>query len=328
MYKYTQLSYKERVPIFEGIRNNLSSREIARSIGRSHSTVSREIKRNSDVIGYLYPEKAQQATEKRKARHGSKIIRNHELKQYVIDKMKLGWSPDVIAGTWNKDKPEYGISKESIYSFIYSKDGYSLQLWKVLKRRKKKRGISRRTRKPVGGIPNRVSIHDRPDSINNRNAPGHFEADLFFNKGSQSSNVLNVVERKSRYIFMMKNNTKSTDEVISKVIEAVAHCAQSITFDNGKEFTNHTVLKKDHDICTYFCDPGAPYQKGSVENSNGLLRHYFPFKVPTQTISQADLDRVASIVNHIPRKILNYQTPCEVFSKDFNVKSCCVALHI
>ncbi|MBA2307493.1 IS30 family transposase [Candidatus Dependentiae bacterium] len=126
---------------------------------------------------------------------------------------------------------------------------------------------------------------------------------------------------------MVKNETKSTEEVISKLTKAVAHCARSITFDNGKEFTNHTILKKEHDIATYFCDPGAPYQKGSVENSNGIIRYYFPFKVLAHTIKQKDLDYVASFVNHIPRKVLNYLTPCEVYPKDFTMKLCDVALH-
>jgi len=203
-----------------------------------------------------------------------------------------------------------------------------LKLWQFLKRKKRKRGQVRKTRKPVGGIPERVSIHERPPNISQRGSPGHFEADLFFNHGSQSENVLNIVERKSRYLFIMKNRTKTTEEVMSKVATVIVPYAQTITFDNGKEFTNHSILKKKHKIDTYFCDPGAPYQKGSVENSNGMLRYYFPFKVPAHTIKQSDLDQIASIVNHIPRKILNYETPCEVFSKDFKVKLCSVALHV
>jgi len=126
---------------------------------------------------------------------------------------------------------------------------------------------------------------------------------------------------------MIKNETKSTEVVMAGLKKAIGHCARTVTFDNGKEFTNHTILNNDYQIPTYFCNPGAPYQKGSVENSNGMLRYYFPFKVFARTIKQRDLGAVASIINHIPRKILGYLTPCEVFSKDFKEKLYSVAFH-
>lgn len=314
MIKYTQLKEFERVQIYEGIKMGLSDRTIAKKIGRHHSTVSREVKRNSDSIGYLYPRDAQKRTEERKARHGCKINRRpySVLKNYVIEKLNLGWSPVVTAGRWNRGKSKKNrISPETIYSYAYRKENRELKLWKLLPKAKKRRGQKRKTRPPEGTLPF-VSIHDRPQEINARKTIGHYEADLMFNSGSQSANVLTIIERKSRMIALVKNRSKHSEPVAKALKQRLGSSAKSCTFDRGKEFVLHHELG----IQTFFCDPGSPWQKGSVENANGLLRRYFPFSLSHQFVTQEQLDTVAFKLNNTPRKILGFLTPFEVFMRD------------
>jgi IS30 family transposase len=326
MRKYTQLKPKERALIFEFTKAGWGNNRIADALGRDKSTVSRERKRNSDEIGYLYPTEAQAATNARKARHGPKVVRNPELEKYVIGKLRAFWAPDAIAGRWSKECPDQSITAEAVYAFIYSEVARKLELWKLLPRKKRKRGMVRKAYKTVG-ILNRVSIDQRPKYIERRKAPGHFEGDLFFNAGSMSANVLNLVDRKSRITILFKNDSKFSEPIIDRIDRTIGTFAESVTFDNGKEFAAHNRLREKCGIKTYFCDPGSPWQKGSVENSNGALRRYLPFKVPAHTITQELLNKVADIINNIPRRSLKFLTPAEVFEHDYKMKYSSVALH-
>jgi IS30 family transposase len=316
MVYYTQLTEFERVRIYEGHKQGLSQRQIAESIGRDKSTVSRELRRNSDRIGYLYPRDAQKKTDERKARHGSKIERNMDLKNYVIDKLKIGWSPEVIAGRWKKERPDEGICAEAIYQFIYKPKYKKLELWKLLDKRKKKRGLVRKNRSKQT-IQYRVSIDKRPEEINARQEFGHFEGDLFFNRGSQSANVLTTVERVSRLVSLVKQDSKQSDTTIKSLKKSIGSYATSCTFDNGKEFAEHYTLG----IPTYFCDAYSPWQKGSVENAIKLIRRYIPFAMDPDSITQQLLDYVAHMINNRPRKILGFLTPYEVFENELKKKN-------
>jgi len=324
MNKYTQLTEIERARIFEGQVNQKSIREIAAGLGRSPSTISRERRRNSDHIGYLYPRNAHENSLKRKARHGSKIMRIPGLLDYIKEKLDEFWAPIAIAGRWSKDNPGQAITAETVYHFIYSPAAKKLELWKKLPRQKVKRGLARITKKPAA-ILNKTSIHERPESINTRNEPGHFEGDLFFNRGSMSSNTLNLIERKSRFLFLAKNSSKDSVQMADAIRRLVQKYAQTITVDNGTEFAAHQGLAAEG-IKIYFCDPHSPWQKGSVENANGYLRRFVPFRVSAEAITQDVLDRIANLVNNIPRKSLNFLTPKEVFFNDFNLNSLDVAL--
>ena len=284
MEQYTQLQPNERALIFEYTKAGRGNNWIARTLGRDKSTISRERKRNSDEIGYLYPTEAQAITNERKARHGPKVARHPELEEYVIDKLHACWAPDAIAGLWSKERPNQSITTEAVYSFIYSEEARHFELWKLLPRKKHKRGMVRKTTKKVK-IQHRVSIDQRPKHIELRKESGHFEADLFFNAGSMSANVLNIVDRKSRVTFLIKNDSKISEPIIAHIRRAIGSIAKSVTFDNGTEFAMHYRLQ-DIGIQTYFCDPGSPWQKGSAENSNGALRRYLPFKVPANSITQ------------------------------------------
>jgi IS30 family transposase len=317
MSYYTQLSLAERVQIFEYKKTSWGVRKIARALGRDKSCISRELKRNSNNMGYyLYPIDAQARTNRRKARHGTKVQRNLRMSKYIQEKLDEYWSPDAIAGKWSQENPDESISTEAIYSYIYSKQTKHLELWKKLPHKKKKRGIARKKR-DVSAIPNRVSIDQRPAYIEHRLETGHFESDLFFNEGSMSENVLNIIDRKSRFTILKKNESKKSNPIINKIAESVGSIAKTITFDNGKEFAEHKKLGEKHGINTFFCDAGCPWQKGSVEHSNKLYRRFLPFKMQAGTITQEMLNWAAHIMNNIPRKSLNYRTPLEVFKQDY-----------
>ena len=264
MNHYIQLKERDRIRIYECLKRGLSVDEIAQEIGRHKSTIYRELQRNGDEIGYLYPREAHEQTKKRKARHGSKINRNPDLKDYVIEQILLGRAPVVIAGRWNKNHPNKRICSESIYQFAYHSKNIDLELWKHFPKAKKKRGLMRKKRKSGSPILHRVSIHHRPLEIENREKFGHYEADLMFNKGSQSVNTLTIIERKSRMVFLVKHNSKHSTPIIKSIEKQIGNAALSCTFDNGTEFSDHWKMG----IPTYFCDPGSPWQKGSVENMN------------------------------------------------------------
>lgn len=238
MNHYTQLREFERVRIYEGLKQGKSMASIGQEIGRDKSTISREIARNSDHIGYLYPRDAQKCTEYRKARHGSKIDRSPRLKDYIFEKARLGWSPGVIAGRWNREKPQEHICAEAIYQYAYHKENRGLALWKLFPKAKKKRGVIRKSRS-TGQILFRTSIHDRPKEIGVRKNIGHYEADLIFNRGSQSANVLTAVERKSRMVALVKHESKHSIQIIESLKKYIGPTAKSCTFDNGKEFALH-----------------------------------------------------------------------------------------
>ena len=316
MIHYTQLKEPDRVKIYKGLTRGLSINEIAEETGRNKSTISREIRRNSDWIGYLNPRNAHEQTQDRKARHGSKIDRNSKLKFYVIEQINLKKSPVIIAGSWSKKTPEQSISAEAIYQFAYHLRNAHLELWKLFPSAKKKRGMARKKRKSGSAILHRVSIHQRPAEIETRDTFGHYEADLMFNECNQSANVLTIVERKSRKVFLVKHDSKHSAPIIESIKKKIGTTALSCTFDNGTEFSDHWKME----ISTYFCDPGSPWQKGSVENMNGLLRKDLPFELEPKLITQEFLDSVAYRINNTPRKLLRYSTPMEVFLENLKRK--------
>lgn len=309
MNYYTQLKERERMHIFNGVKQGMTITRIAQQIGRNKSTVSRELTRNKDLIGYLYPRDAQRHTDDRKARHGSKIDRNPLLKEYVMKKIQEKWSPVIIAGRWSRENQKQPICAETIYRFAYHPKNKALGLWKLFPKAKRKRGVMRKQRS-TGGIMHRVSIHNRPAKIDTREDLGHYEADLMFNAGSQSANVLTLIERKSRVVTFVKHTSKHSQPIIESIKDKIGPRALSCTFDNGKEFALHHTLN----IPTFFCDPGSPWQKGSVENANGLARAYIPFSMNSHSINQEYLDQIAHDMNNKPRKIFKFLTPYEVFN--------------
>lgn len=314
--KFTQLSYQERRQIYTGLCEGRSKQEIAKILERPTSAVTREIRRNSDHIGYLYPGEAHQMAINRKNKNKPKIGKNEDLKNYIIEMLtEQRWSPRIIASAWSLEHPDAKISAEAIYQWIYGEDGEALNLKKLLIRAHKKRGFSRRAKKPI--IKNRVSVHERPSNINLRSEFGHYECDLIFNSGSQSKNVCTLTERVTRHATLIRNESKHTQTVLDSLIQHITETGmfvKSITFDNGSEFAGHMRLK-EMGIETYFCDPGSPWQKGSGENLNGVARRYLPFEVDAQEITAERVADAAIKLNNMPRPILGYKTPLEAYNQ-------------
>jgi len=320
MESFQQLSYQERRIIYTGICQQKSKTEIAKSIGRSVSTVTREIKRNSDSIGYLWAGEAHQVALKRRHINRPKIDRYPELQKFIEEKLRLRWSPDIIAAQWSMEHPEQSICKETIYQWLYSSnDNDRVQLRRLLVRSRKKRGLKIKTNKSK--IKDRISIHDRPNYINGRIEAGHYECDLMFSSGSASKNMCTLIERISRKCIIIRNDDKSTKTVIDAIIDHITTeklIVKSITFDNGTEFASH-VRFNGLGIKTYFCDPGKPYQKGAIEHLNGMIRRYLPFELDANTITNEYIAKVNNMMNTMPRRILGYKTPLQIFDELCNV---------
>ena len=332
MESYCHLSYQDRSKIYSPLCQKASSRDIAKSIGRHYSTISREIKRNRDDIGYLWPLDAHRAAQDRKhQKRVPKIEKIPGLQEYVIKNLRDDWTPKVIAGRWNMRQTDKKrkITAETIYKYCYSKKGQELGLVQFLARSKPKRGMHRKQQSNKFGIPDRISISKRPEYINNRDEAGHLEGDLLFYSQSQSANALSVIDRSTRYVSLVKNESKRSEEVIAgldKVIENDhAGKIKTITLDNGREFVMHTKIKEKRGIQTYFCHPGSPWEKGSIERLNGQTRRFIPFKEFASDVTQARLDKLAAKLNHTPREILGFFTPCELQKKALQVENlrCC-----
>jgi IS30 family transposase len=318
--QYEHVSRSERDRIDLGLAQGQSGREIARSLGRSASTISREIKRNQEAGRRYLPDTAANLAKERRWR-GCKIERDERLRDYITDKLVMEqWSPERLSGRMKLDNLPFHACHETIYRFIYSPAAkqYSLtgHLFKAKPRRTGIRG--RKARKTP--IPNRIPIQLRPEAVNNRSAFGHWEGDLVLYQG-QRGNLLTLQERKSRLLLIAKNpskHKKGTHQMIRSRLKLFPETArQSVTFDNGGEFADHEKL---HRIAckTFFCDPYASWQKGGLEHANGRIRRFLPKNTRLDDISHAEVDRIQRLLNNMPMKCLGYKTPAEVFLSNIN----------
>ena len=318
------LTLAEREDISRGIIAEHSVRSIAASLGRSPSTVSREINRNGGRRRYR-ANKAEQAAWDRAHRPKScKLVQNRALTRVVASKLKKLWSPNQIAG-WLKhrypDDENFQVSHETIYRslFIQARGALKKELLQHLRRTRAMRRSRHHTQKTDdhGRISNTISISERPASAEDRAVPGHWEGDLIF--GTNNSQIATLVERHTRYVMLAKVKSKDSETVINALIKQ-AHklpreLYKSLTWDRGSEMADHSRFTLTTDIKVYFCDPQSPWQRGSNENTNGLLRQYFPKGTDLSNHSQAKLNAVARQLNERPRKTLDYETPAERFSQ-------------
>lgn len=313
MKEYNHLNLKMRKEIYRLRQTGMGIRDIAKVIDKDASTVSREIRRNSDDIGYL-PDTANAKYQKRRSHRKKKIPESPFLIEYIVEKMRMRWSPEQISGRLRLDKMPFYASPETIYKFIYSDIGKKLLLYHFLRYSQSKRGqLYGRTNRSQN-IKDRISIHDRPSVINNRSEIGHFEGDLTFFHGNRSANLTVLSERFSRLTILIKNQSKQTENVINKILDRIKGIPmKSITFDNGSEFSAHTRLRQELNLATYFCDPGSPWQKGTVENSISRLHRYIPKNSNLLDWSDTEIGRLEAKMNNIPRKTLGFLTPFEVF---------------
>ncbi len=323
MREYSHLSIEERKKIYQLHQKGIGVCAIAVEIGRDKSVISRELRRNCDEIGYL-PDTAHTKYKNRRTHRKNKIECSAELKNYVMGKIRLHWSPEQISGRMRLEGMVFYVSTETIYQFIYSDKGKAYSLYSFLQYRQAKRGqiYGRKHRSDV--IKNRVSIYDRPQDISDRTSIGHFEVDLTFFHGDRSENLTIMVDRMSRLTMLVKNASKQSDYVIGGIMKKITNeTVLSATFDNGSEFARHTRLNAELGIKTYFCDPGSPWQKGSVESTIVKLHRYIPKTSNLKEWSDLDIERIERRLNATPRKTLGFRTPFEVFYR----QNQSVALH-
>lgn len=320
-----ELTFYDRQMLQYWLRGKRSIRSIAKIMRRDVSVLSREIKRNSSGRSKYRADLAQRMCAKKKYKqHRGKLDKYPQLKQYVEDRLSEDWSPEQISGRLKQLPPNglkgLGVSHESIYYYVYTKADRYKRLYQHLRTNRPKRRKQGKRKSDKVAIPSRISIHDRPQAVNERVRYGDWESDTVEfqkNKGNQYLSV--QYERKAQLVRINKMPNKTageTKEALIKTAESVPQeIFKTITFDNGSEGVKHIELREIFDIETYFCDPFASWQKGGVENMNKLIRQYLPRKTDMKSITDEDILEIQEKLNNRPRKGLKYQTPNEVIDK-------------
>ncbi len=314
------LTLAEREEISRGIRADVSIRQIAAALGRSPSTVSREVARHGGASQYRATMADARAWELAKRPKQCVLAANAKLRRLVASKLRSNWAPQQIAG-WLKlqyaDNNAMHVSHETIYRSLYvqARGVLEAELMKHLRTRRLMRRSKNATTKgqPRGQIIDAVSIRERPAEVEDRAIPGHWEGDLL--SGSNNTHIATLVERHSRFTVLLKVRGKDTESVVSALIKRVlklpTELRGSITWDRGTELAQHKKFTLATDVPMYFCDPQSPWQRGTNENTNGLLRQYFPKGTRLDGYSQAELNKIASQLNQRPRKTLGFVTPTD-----------------
>ena len=317
------LTLSEREEISRGIVAQRSVRSMALLLGRSPSTVSREVRRNGGYDRYRAATADARAWARAHRPKRCKLAKHPPLRRAVARKLRLNWSPEQIAGWLKRVHPgegSYQVSHETIYRslFVQARGVLKKELLQHLRTKRtnlRSKHIGQKG-EGQGQIKDIISISERPASIEDRAVPGHWEGDLI--TGSKNGYIATLVERHTRYVMLARVTGKDTQTVVSALIKQArklpAELYKSLTWDRGKELSDHRRFSLETDIDVYFCDPRSPWQRGSNENTNGLLRQYFPKGTDLSVYSQADLNRVARQLNERPRKTLGFETPAEKFN--------------
>jgi len=327
---YSHLAEADRIRIEVWLQEGRNQSYIARKLGRNRSTISREIKNRGAPRAYIGRFAQINYVEKRGACRPRKKIEETDIGSYVIAKIRAGWSPEAISGRINMEiskeirpSADY-INHESIYQFVYDSEfGKSNKLYQYLRRGKKRRTrkYGRKTQKEI--IPNRVFIDRRPEEANQRTAVGHWESDTIHYPERKGLNSL--VERRTRYVELTKMQRRTAEETERAVRSKLRnHIRKTLTMDNGSENRNHESIAKNLLLSAFFCHPYHSWEKGTNENTNGLVRRYLPRRTDLDTISQQDLDDIANELNNRPRAILGFYTPKEMLEYEYQkLITCC-----
>ncbi len=320
---FKHLTDADRVRIEVLLKEGFKQTEIAERIGVNRSTISREIRNRGTPSGYHAKQAEINHRLKRSKCHPKRKIEETSAGTYVLEKIRLGWSPETISGRlkleidWGlRDKDEY-VNPETIYKFIYESEfGKCENLYEYLRRGKKHRSKKRGRKSQKTTIPNRVFIEMRPREADKRKTIGHWEGDTVHYP--QRKGVNSLVERKARFVILTKLERRTADQTTLAVVNRLLeHQRNSLTVDNGKENIRHEEISKTLDMPVFFCHPYHSWEKGSNENMNGLVRKYLPRRTDLSTVSQEDLDDIAEELNHRPRKILGFQTPYEILKLEY-----------
>jgi len=326
--QYRRLSSAEREEVSRGLAQGGSMSLIARLLGRTPSTISREVNRNSGTSGYRAFSANRRAKVHMSSRRNGKSRLMHEdmLRHYVIEKLRKRWSPREIVIRMKEEYPHdmaMRISHEAIYRYIYVLPRGMLKttLIKALRqerayRRSQKRGNSEETR---GKIADMISIEERPREVADRAVPGHWEGDLIMGRYKRTA-MGTLVERTTRYVVMVPLGTKKDAESVRKAYarefqKLPKEIAKTLTYDQGKEMSEHKQFTIDTGVQVYFAHPGSPWERGTNENTNGLIRQYFPKGTDFSKVSRREIKRVQRELNDRPRAVLHYQKPDEVINQ-------------
>jgi IS30 family transposase len=323
MRHYTHLSQSEREFIFLQQHQGASSRQIARELGRSHATVLREIQRNSSTLeenrlGDYSPAVAAQSAKVRRENSKHPKLADPSLQRWVIRHLTRGWSPEQIAGRLKRCAPDAAVSYETLYQFIYSPQQRSLRLWEFLRRghprRRVHNGRDIHTAKRAL-IPHRISIEQRPLEANQRQRVGHFESDLLEGTKTSRAVVSVTVDRKSGYVLLDKLLSKQPEpraDHLAQNLGQLPFPVRTVTLDNGIENMHHERITRYLGCGIFFCHPYRAWEKGTVENTIGLIRSYIPKRTDLSMVTLTDLRTIARELNDRPRKRLAFCTPSEV----------------
>lgn len=314
-----QIQPNERDKIAVWFSQGLSIREIGRRLDRDVSVISRELRRNRFDDGYVAIH-AQRVSSRRKNRSSRRCSQKDSwIYSYVFEKIKDGWSPEQISGRLELERGKPIVHWETIYRWIYNDDHQERKYWEYLslKRKKREKKYGRKTQRVR--IPNRVSIHLRDKRIEKRKQFGHWEGDSLIGRQTKSKVIHTEVERKTRYLRAVIINSKSANDTIKAQKQIFSELpAGTVTTDNGTEFVDHQQLQR-LGIKTYFADPYSSWQRGTNENTNGLLRRYLPKKMSFENLDQSELDDIVFEINNRPKKVLKFFTPQEVLQKELLV---------
>jgi transposase, IS30 family len=319
-----QLTEEERYQISALLSTGQNASEIATQLGRHKSTICREIKRNTGQRGYR-PKQANETALKRRRESYKAIKMTGELAILIEMKIRENWSPEQIAG-YLKKHTKWRISHESIYQYILKdkeEGGTLYQHLRCQKKRRKRYGTKARDRR--GQIPNRKTIDERPEVVEERSRIGDWEGDTIIGKNHKGA-LVTLVDRTSRKLLAMKVPSKEAEVVKNAVISLLkGECVETVTFDNGKEFSFHEEIAKKLDTTVYFAHPYSSWERGSNENTNGLLRQYFRKGSCLKKVTQKDVDQAVNQLNSRPRKTIGYETPNAVHSRTIKTTKVAIA---
>jgi transposase, IS30 family len=315
------LTSTEREEISRGVAAGSSFAAIGRRLSRSRATISREVGRHGGRLAYRAAEADARAWRNAHRPKPCRLAQLPRLRRVVVAKLTGDWSPEQIAG-WLKvtypDNASMQVSHETIYRslFVQSRGALKRTLLQHLRRPRTLRRPRVRGTRASGPLADAISIRERPATVEDRAVPGHWEGDLL--SGTIDSHVATLVERQSRYVMLVRVPTKETTDVVGALARQIRrlpdHLRRSLTWDRGRELAAHRQFSLATDVAVYFCDPHSPWQRGSNENTNGLLRQYLRRGTDFRQYSQADLNRIARRLNERPRKTLGFKTPADMLA--------------
>ncbi|MCK5580784.1 MAG: IS30 family transposase [Candidatus Omnitrophica bacterium] len=314
--QYKQLTSDERDLIAIHYANGFNISDIAKMLNRNKSTISRELTRNSSKSSKVYlSQQAQKRAQKRKQQAAMKEeLKCHKIRNFVKNKLKIGWTPEIIAGELALDSKNLNISHESIYLYIYKKRPDLVQY--LARSHKKRFKRVPKSNKKNNRIPNRVSIDQRPQEINDRSEFGHWESDAIVSKQSKVSLAVSI-ERISKLVKIKKIKQNKANlfsrAIIRRMKPLPPYARRSFTYDNGSENVLHEFINDELNSDSYFCNPYHSWEKGSVENVNGLIRRFLPKKTDFAKITHKRIKEIEFLLNNRPRKCLGFKTPVQVF---------------